>query len=253
VPITNGVLPSFGFDGSPEKLNPSMKFTAAEATRSIPSPASRSLAWQPTDPLYKVAEATGGEVVVTAGALLKAVGRFDDSYAISYRSRTGGNDGVRTLEVRAKRPAILVRSARETAGATLAQEVLAHGRAAAALRGSDPGGPLSVALRMESARKTGKGITAGTLVVTTDLGPTVGALARVGGARARVTLAVETDEATPFLTSQESDVDHSGEGTLWTYEIPITWPREARRVSVLVEELKTGLFGTSSTDLPQKP
>lgn len=78
----------------------------------------------------------------------------------------------------------------------------------------------------------------------------VEALARVGPARARVTLAVETDDPTPFVTSEELELDKSGAGTAWTYEVPMTWPRQARRVSVLVEELRTGLFGSASTDLP---
>ncbi len=260
VPVTNGAPPTFEFEGSAQQ-NGAIKSSdnrrtyqgaesLASAVRRIPL-APASLAWQPTDPLYNIAEATGGEVAIGAGHLRKALERFDDAYAISYKSRTAGQRGVRSLEVRARRPGFVVRAARATAGGSFAAEILAHGRAAAALEAANPEGPLSIVLRIQGCRKAGKGLTAGTLLVTTDLAPAAGALTKVGAARARVTLAVETDDPTPFLTSQETNVDQSGEGSLWTYEVPMTWPKEARRVSVLVEELKTGLFGSASVDLPR--
>lgn len=249
VPVTNGVMPVSRFIGAPERPNLDMRKRLSSITRPIASPTSMSLAWQPTDPLYKVAEATGGEVAVGAGSLVKAVERFDDAYAISYKSKAAGPQDLRTLEVRARRPGVLVRAARATAGAALAEKTLARGRSAAALRDGAREGALPVSLRMDGVRGAAKGGSAGTLVVVTDLAPTVENLAKIGPARARVTLAIETNDPAPFLTSQETDVDHSGEGTLWTYEIPITWPREARRVTVLVDELKTGLFGTGTLDL----
>jgi hypothetical protein len=226
-----------------------MSQSLASAVRAVPS-APVSLAWQPTDPLYKVAEATGGEVVIGAGRLRQVLDHFNDAYAVSYKSSAAGQSGVRSLEVRSRRQGLIVRAARATAGGGAADEILAHGRAVAALHGGGSGGPLSVAVRVEVRQKTSKGVMAGTLLVTTDLASAVEALSRVGPARARVTLAVETEDPTPFVTSEELDLDKSGVGTVWTYEVPMTWPRQARRVSVLVEEIRTGLFGSASTDLP---
>ena len=248
VPVTIGTAPIFSFSSSPQQRNLSMSTSFGSAARSVPS-APVSLAYQPTDPLYKVAEATGGEVVIGAGRLRQALDHFNDAYAVSYRSGAAGQSGVRSLEIRSSRPGMIVRAARATAGGEAAAEILAHGRAVAALQGGS-GGPLSVAVRVERRQETNKGLTAGTLFVTTDLASAVEALAKVGPARARVTLAVETDDPTPFVTSEELDLDKSGAGTVWTYEVPMTWPRQARRVSVLVEELKTGLFGSASTELP---
>ncbi|HJW14449.1 MAG TPA: hypothetical protein VJ776_07125, partial [Thermoanaerobaculia bacterium] len=249
VPVTTGTTPIFSSNDSPQQRPLSTSRSFASAIRPIPG-APVSLAWQPTDPLRKVAEATGGEVVVGAERLRQVLDHFNDAYAVSYRSRAAGESGVRSLEVRSTRPGLIVRAARVTAGGAAAAEILAHGRATAALE-SGSGGPLSVAVHVEGREKTSKGLMAGKLVVTTDLASAAEALAKVGPARARVTLAVETDDPTPFLTSEELDLDRSGKGTIWTYEVSMTWPRQARRVSVLVEEIRTGLFGTASTELPR--
>jgi hypothetical protein len=248
VPVTTGTAPIFSFSSSPQQGNLSMSKSFGSAARSVPS-APVSLAYQPTDPLYKVAEATGGEVVVGTGRLRQVLDHFNDAYAVSYKPGAAGQSGVRSLEVRSSRPGLIVRAARATAGGEAAAEILAHGRAVAAFQGGS-GGPLSVAVRVERRQETSKGLTAGTLIVTTDLASAAEALARVGPARARVTLAVKTDDPTPFVTSEELELDKSGAGTVWTYEVPMTWPKQARRVSVLVEELRTGLFGSASTELP---
>ncbi len=250
VPITSGVPPVMRFEGSANQGSFSMKKTLFSAVRSGPS-TPVPLAWQPTDPLYQVAEATGGEVAVGEAKLRKALDRFDDAYAVAYKSRAAGMSGVLDLEVRSTQPGLLVRAAHASAGGAVSSEILARGRAAVALAGGGPSGPLPVAVRLEGVRSGKKGLTAGTLVVSTDFGASVGAVDRAGPTRARVTLAVETDDPVPFLTSQEGNVGRTGAGTIWIYEVPMTWPREAHRVSVLVEELTTGLFGTGSTDLPR--
>ena len=48
-----------------------------------------------------------------------------------------------------------------------------------------------------------------------------------------------------------SAFDQSGTGTVWYYEAGITWPKEATRVSVTVEELGTGFAGGAVAALPQ--
>ena len=110
-----------------------MSKSFGSSARPVPS-APVSLAYQPTDPLYKVAEATGGEVVVGAGRLRQALDHFNDAYAVSYKSGAAGQSGVRSLEVRSSRPGLIVRAARATAGGEAAAEILAHGRAVAALQ-----------------------------------------------------------------------------------------------------------------------
>ncbi len=250
VPVTIGIPPVFKAAGPPEQQPISMRRSIASAIRSGPS-TPVSLAWQPADSLSMVAEATGGEVTVGEARLRKALERFDDAYIVAYKFRAAGKSGVLNLEVRSTRPELLVRAAHATAGGTASSEILARSRAAAALARGGTGGPLPVAVRLEGLRSEKKGLTAGTLVVTTDLGASTEALAKAGRTRARVTLAVETDDPIPFLTSQEGEVGRTGAGTIWIYEVPMTWPKSAHRVSVLVEELTTGLFGTASVDLPR--
>ena len=66
-----------------------------------------------------------------------------------------------------------------------------------------------------------------------------------------MTVAVEHSKGAPFTQSEEADLDHSGEGTLWTYESAIVWPPEATRVAVMIEELKTGARGSGAAELPK--
>ncbi len=249
VPITNGVPPEMGFPESPASQRVSFHETAADAVRPIASPQSR-LVFQPTDPLYTVAEATGGEVVIGAGKLRQALDRFNDAYVVSYQSPSGADATAHSLELRAKRPGMVVRAARAIAGGAAARTILAHGQAMKALQGSTAGGRVGVAASLENVRKE-RGKTAGSLVVTADLGGVVEAVSHDVAPRARVTIAVETDDPTPFFHTEELDVKRSGEGTVWTYETPMTWPRSARRVTVLVEELQSGLFGTAAAELPK--
>ena len=95
------------------------------------------------------------------------------------------------------------------------------------------------------------GRTKGRLVVSADFAAIAEALERVGPPRARVTVAVEIPGKTPFVSHEDVAIEHSGEGSVWYYEAGITWPREATRVSVTVEELGTGLAGGAVAALPR--
>jgi hypothetical protein len=96
-----------------------------------------------------------------------------------------------------------------------------------------------------------KGRTKGKLVVSADFAAIADALERVGPPRVRVTIAVEIPGKPPFVSHEDVTIDHSGEGTVWYYEAGITWPKEATRVSVTVEELGTGFAGGAVAALPQ--
>ena len=96
-----------------------------------------------------------------------------------------------------------------------------------------------------------KGRTKGTLAVSASLASIAEALERTGGGRVRITVAVENSKGPPFTQSEETDLDHSGEGTVWYYESAIVWPADATRVSVTVEELKTGAAGSAVAELPK--
>jgi hypothetical protein len=67
----------------------------------------------------------------------------------------------------------------------------------------------------------------------------------------RVTVAVENTKGKPFTQTEETQLDHSGSGTIWNYEANIVWPPEATRVAVTVEELATGTSGSAVADLPK--
>jgi hypothetical protein len=85
-----------------------------------------------------------------------------------------------------------------------------------------------------------------------DLRSLLSSLAVLGGGHLRVTIAVDVEGARePFTTGQEFDVakDQGAFGS----DIPITWPKKARKIAVTVEETRTGTRGTTAADVPPFP
>ena len=95
------------------------------------------------------------------------------------------------------------------------------------------------------------GLLRGRLEVSAELASIAEALEMLGPGRVRVTVAVEHSKGAPYTQTEEADLDHSGGGTLWTYESGIAWPPGANRVAVVIEELKTGARGSGAAELPK--
>ena len=108
--------------------------------------------------------------------------------------------------------------------------------------------PLEASIDLFEVKKNDRRV--GELRVSADLGGIAPALDRVGPGRVRVTIAVERGGFQPFVSSEEVDLAREGSGTTWLYNAPLEWPSDARRVSVRVEEQKTGTFGTATAELP---
>ncbi len=82
-------------------------------------------------------------------------------------------------------------------------------------------------------------------VATSGLAPI---LARVGRGRVRVSVAVEVPGQVPFVTHEEKLLPKDLP-KVWLFEAPITWPKDARRIAVVAEELGTGGVGGAMADL----
>ncbi len=204
---------------------------------------------RPMEPLRMIAGETGGDVATTEGALSKLLAESGDAYFVSFRSDRPPDGGVHRIEIASRRADLNVRGPRVLTEGSPAS--VAAGRTVRALRGEATPGDLTVRLALDGVQKDSKKFS-GTLHVTSDFDPIVDALELLETAKVRVTIAVEVEGAKePFVTHDEVNAPRMGEGTLWSYDAPITWPKKGRRVAVTVEELRTGSRGTAALDLPR--
>jgi hypothetical protein len=207
---------------------------------------------RPFEPLLAVADRTGGSVVSAENKLPKAVDEVGGAYLVSFRSHAPADGKTYPLEIAAASNELRVRAPRAVI-APKSQEASA-GRAVREL--SAPPRParqkdaIPVTADVDAEERLDGGRTKGRLVVSADLAAIAEALERVGPPRVRVTVAVEIPGKTPFVSHEDVSLDHSGEGSVWYYEAGITWPKEATRVSVTVEELGTGFAGGAVAALP---
>jgi hypothetical protein len=202
---------------------------------------------QPIDALRTLAEPTGGEVVTAAGQLPAALGGFDSSFVVSFRSEHSADGKIHDLRVTSKRAALTIRSPQYMTEGT--PDSVAKGVAVRALREPAAESGIPVRLTIDGVAQSGKE-SMGMLHVDADLASLVSTLVHLDGGRMRVTIAVEVQNARePFTTSQEFDVLKNQ--AAFGADIPIRWPAKGRKVAVTVEELKTGTRGTATIDLPK--
>jgi hypothetical protein len=204
---------------------------------------------RPLEPLRIVADQTGGEVVTSAEALAPALERLSGAVAITYRMDRPADGRPHRLEVRSRVVGVVLRAARSVVAGT--SRMAAAVRAVDALAAPEARGdlPLEASIDLFEVKKNDRRV--GELRVSADLGSIASALDRVGPGRVRVTIAVERGGFQPFVSSEEVDLAREGSGTTWLYNAPLEWPADARRVSVRVEEQKTGTFGTATAELPR--
>ncbi len=204
---------------------------------------------RPNEPLLAIADRTGGEVVSVDSKLPRALDDVGGAYLVSFRSHAPADGHAHPLEITSASSAIRVRAPRAVLAAT--PQAASAGQAVRALSTPSGAGSLPVTAAIADAEKAEKDRMRGRLEVSADLGSIAEALETLGPGRIRVTVAVENTKGAPFTRSEEAELDHSGQGTMWSYEANITWPPDATRVAVTIEELKTGARGSAVAELPK--
>jgi len=196
----------------------------------------RQILYRPEEPLMKVAEETGGDVVRNSGKIAQAIERIDDRLRITYQVDRKPDGKPRKIEVRARDPKLTVRAARWSASAT--PDEMAEQRALAQLpEGSTFIGDLPVEATVEwsanTARKQGK------MRVTSKIpgGLTKGDF--------RFTLAVLVPPKEAFVTTRPlTGYRLSSDGT-FDLQTPIDLPPATSVVVISIEEISTGMWGSS--------
>ncbi len=208
---------------------------------------------RPNEPLLAVADKTGGRVVTAENKLPQAIDEVGGAYLVSFRSHAPSDGAPHALEITAAAAGLKVRAPKAVLAATT--QAASASKAIRALSAPPPSRPpasdFPVTASIVPVEKLDKGRIKGTLTVFADFASIMDALERTGGGRVRVTMAVENSKGAPFTQSDETELDHSGVGTIWNYEANIVWPPEATRVAVTVEELATGTSGSAVAELPR--
>ena len=205
---------------------------------------------RPFEPLLAIADRTGGQVVSAESKLPEALDAVGGAYLVSFRSHSPADGAPHPLEIAAASSAFRVRAPRSVLAAT--PRAASAGQAVRALAlPPAAAGSLPVTAAVTALEELENGRTKGALAVSADLASIAGSLERTGPGRVRITVAVENSKGPPFTQSEETDLDHSGGGTVWYYESAIVWPSDATRVAVTVEELKTGTAGSAVAELPK--
>jgi hypothetical protein len=204
---------------------------------------------RPNEPLLAIADRTGGEVVSVDSKLPRALDGVGGAFLVSFRSHSPADGKAHPLEIASASAAYLVRAPRAVLAAT--PQAASAGQAVRALASPSAVGSLPVTATIADAEKVEKGRMRGRLEVSADLESIAEALETLGPGRVRVTVAVENRKGAPFTQSEETELEHSGQGTVWSYASNITWPPDATRVAVTIEELKTGARGSAVAELPK--
>lgn len=204
----------------------------------------------PMDPLETYADATGGEIISSVGRIEQAVDRLSDLFLFTYQVDRPPDGKVHRLKVQSRSKDVVVRTARVVSAGTPVE--VAGTRALDALLERGSGGDLPIALRIQAGQdQKGKKKRAGLLEVRVKLGDLPRVLEKVGTGEMRVTVAVWEPKTVPFVHHDEKPLEKSRlDGDTWIYTAPIEWPAKAKRLSVFVEELKTGASGSAIADFP---
>ena len=225
-----------------------MGLRGAQAMRQVVDFAPLFFYQRPTDPLRLVADATGGEVVTTSSHFGSALDHLESAYLVTFRVAAIPDGRPHPLVVRSRRPGVTVRASRHLLTGT--PRAVSADRAVRVLDGSEKPADLPVVATLAAGGPAPAGKRGGTLRIVVNFSSVEEALGiRAGGpVSLRLSLAVEIAGGEPFTSSE--DVEWTPDSSSWRYQIPMTWPDEARRIAVLVEELSAGLSGATIVDVP---
>jgi hypothetical protein len=201
----------------------------------------------PDRPLRIVAEATGGLVATNAPELSKAIDHTESVYRLAYQVDRPLDGRMHRVEIRCLRPGVRILCSRQAASGT--SRGLATGRALCLLAGKGARGDLDMSATVQNIARAEKGRKIGDLGLTANLGELRPLLRPLALGIIRVTVVVEIQGGAPFVNHQEIDIDWDRMEDVWRFTAGLKWPKRAKRVVVVVEELVSSTWGAAMLDL----
>ena len=199
----------------------------------------------PIDSQRNLAEPSGGDVVVGPPGLERALDEASGWYVLTYQVARPPDGKPHALELQSRRPGIELATTRWINAAT--SEGQAEARVRRLLGGVAEQGELAIDLAVGEAVRDGKHWTAEVeaTVHFRDLAPLIRP-----GTTLRVTIAVAADGEVPGVEHRQEQLQAESAG--WIYSFPIQWPAggSGSQLTVTVEDVATGLWGSALVDLP---
>ncbi len=199
----------------------------------------------PIDAQRNLAEPSGGDVVVGPAGLDRALDQATGWYVLTYQVARPPDGARHALELKPRRPGIELATTRWINAAT--SEGQAEARVRRLLGGAAEQGELGLDLAVGQATVDGKHFTAEVeaMVHFGDLAPLVRP-----GTPLRVTIAVASAGDVPGVEHRQEQLQAESAG--WIYSFPIRWPaQDASQLTVTVEDVGSGLWGSALVDLPE--
>jgi hypothetical protein len=201
----------------------------------------------PNYPLQIIARATGGEFVANDTQLERALDHIRGAYVVTYQVDRPVDGELHRLEIRCTRPGVRLRGRQYAASGSV--RGVSTTRAQRLLAGDDVAGTLVMSADVHNITRAKKGLRLGDLDVDADLGGLRPLLSPVDLGRIRVTVVVEIENGSPFIHHQEMAIDWGNMANEWQFSADIKWPKKAKRMAVVVEELVTSTWGAATVEL----
>ncbi|MCP4201438.1 MAG: hypothetical protein GY769_05825 [bacterium] len=221
----------------------SHSFNAGERSPSESLP--RFLLSAPLEPLAKLADFTGGDLLTDPRGVPSAVSGLNERVLLTYQTPRPPDGKIHRLEVRSRRPGVEIKAPRWVGSAT--PEEIALSRARQIAQGRQIGDlRLEAMVLFDSARDGDPGATVAARLDLVPLEPVRGELEQ---ATLRVTTAVYFPDRDPFVHHSMHWAQDLSEGDNWGYTTRMSLPQSAGGVVVVVEELGSGSWGGSVAPL----
>ncbi len=201
----------------------------------------------PNYPLQIMANATGGELIANEGQFGRALDLISGAYLVTYQADRPADGKLHRLEIRCSRPGVRLRGRQYAASGSL--RGVSTTRARRILGGEDLTGGLEISAAVVNISQHAKRQRQGDLRVTADLGELRATLRPLDLGEIRITLVVDVGKRSPFISHQEFPVEWDEVWDTWQYGSGFRWPKAARRVAVVVEELVTSTWGAVIVEL----
>jgi len=186
-----------------------------------------------------LAAPSGGEVAMGATGLDRLISSSAGWYRLSYQIDRPPDGADHQLAISTDRPGADIRSTSVIASETL--EDAAAARVRRLLRGSTESSDLVVEIAVTEARPAEGKKLAAEATVTVHL-DAISALFVEGGQRnLRLSVGVLAGDNGVFVLHRMETVD--GAVDVWSYKVPLQWPRGPARLAVVVEDLGSGAWG----------
>jgi len=192
-----------------------------------------------------LAAPSGGDVAMGGGGLDDLMDSSAGWYRLSYQIDRAPDGAKHGLEITSDRDGVEIRSTSIIASETA--EGAAAARVRRLLRGSPEAGDLKVALEVADVQPGADETTTAEATVTVDL-TAISALQTAGAGRnLRLSIGILPEGHDPFVLHRVETVE--GVVGTWRYGVPLEWPRGEASLAVVVEDLGSGAWGGTVTQL----